>query len=733
MSSLSSIRLAMRKRSNRALVALALALFFGAAVGARLERAGAQAGAAAAARTETEAEAYRLYTEEQLITARTKAEEALEENPDSLIGHFVLGAVLHEAEGSLARSMFHFGRARELYETTWVASTRPDGAPWELHREILFHIQALAGEMELYDYQLQILGYHDYLYDPDLLAEQAWPLMQLGRYDEARDFAMRATRVRNDEWQKSAGLNALCAIEGEAGTREPWLEACRNALDNAKRRREAGEEDVALAVHAYNAAEAARATLDFGAAEALLMEGTHRLEFTPANPWRILALQYLDQGRMTDAAASLREMQRWRRRQPAYLRDQDRAETDVVFATVLLVAGESETGLRAVDRAIDQPDRRGLTSSTGEQALGAHALLRRALRRTYAEVEREKASFDGFFGQVRGFAESRVEGTNAWPDEERIRSVSSDDRRLIQTFRMYVHGGLEPVPTWLLGDLVEVLGPGVAGVAIREARSHDGASSPLAPYYDALEAEVALARGDEARAYNLAKSALERLPTEEQLLRARVDVIASRAAGDRGQHREALSLLEDALAIDGGVIRRMGLSIPARVRVTGGGAIATRAGEMIARSPRIDDDAGFEIAIAARGEAIEACLLSSLGAQIRCASVVPSAIEEQNEEARTAWEERRAARASGRPAEGTEGAETAEGAADEAEEDEEEPPEPVDPAAKLAEELHAVVFGAALRLSSADLSSLDGRTTTGSEVAREQMQNLLDQAMNPPP
>ena len=62
---------------------------------------------------------------------------------------------------------------------------------------------------------------------------------------------------------------------------------------------------------------------------------------------------------MTKAIEAAREMHRWRGRQPANLRDQDRAETDVTIATLLLVAGEAETGLDAVDRAIERPDRRG--------------------------------------------------------------------------------------------------------------------------------------------------------------------------------------------------------------------------------------------------------------------------------------------------------------------------------------------------------------------------------------
>ena len=53
--------------------------------------------AAAAQGTPLEQEALRLYNENKLLTARTKAEQALRADPDSLIGNYVMGCVLREA------------------------------------------------------------------------------------------------------------------------------------------------------------------------------------------------------------------------------------------------------------------------------------------------------------------------------------------------------------------------------------------------------------------------------------------------------------------------------------------------------------------------------------------------------------------------------------------------------------------------------------------------------------
>src|SRR5690606_39260081 len=285
----------------------------------------------------------------------------------------------------------------------------------------------------------------------------------------------------------------------------------------------------------------------------------------PADPWRFLVRLYTDQGRMDEAVQALREMQSWRRKQPPHLREQVRAETDVAFATVLLIAGETQTGMTVIDRAIQNPDRRGLTSSSKEQALGAHALLRRAMRTTHAEIEAERAIWSGTAEAARITLADAERTMQDWSDAERIRGVLNDDERLVSTFRMYVAGGLEPVPSWLVGDLVPILGAGVCSVVldmVREAEDDEA----LEPYYVALEAEIALHRGDEADALKLAEKALETLPEFEALLRARIAAIAGEAAWELGKRDAALGFWATAMQRDAGVIRRRGITLPASLK-----------------------------------------------------------------------------------------------------------------------------------------------------------------------
>jgi tetratricopeptide (TPR) repeat protein len=243
------------------------------------------------------------------------------------------------------------------------------------------------------------------------------------------------------------------------------------------------------------------------------------------------------------------------------------------------------------------------------------------------------------------------------------------------------------------------------------------ANTPLAPYYDALEAEVALAQGESLLAWQLATRALEHLPEGHSLFRARVAAIGAVAATDTGRNREALALYEEALLKDGGVIRRLGLRIPARVRVTGGGDIGARAADLLEASPRFRADAGFEIAVTGDGREVTACLRTPHAAEIGCTSVDPVSLSEEWRAAHEAWQEE---------------LENARETDEDIDPLLERQPEEPDPAERVAELFHERIFSAPVTLSSADLSSLDGRTTTGAEVAREQFRTLLEQTTPPP-
>ena len=270
-------------------------------------------------------------------------------------------------------------------------------------------------------------------------------------------------------------------------------------------------------------------------------------------------------------------------------------------------------------------------------------------------------------------------------DAERIAGALADADRLVATLRVNVRGGIEPVPVWLLGDLVDTLGAGVVAVALEAAREADRDFPAVAPYHDALGAEVALAQGDADEAVALARRALERLPEADVLLRARTEAVAAQAEQERGDDRAAFGHFIRVMRLDAGTIRRMGLALPGHV-VAGSGGIAEDVADVLARSPRLDDDdAGFTVAVSGTDAQLRICLRDPDGAQLECVDVARRPRERDK-------------------------------------------PDETDEAfvARAADTFHDEAFALRVVLSQMDMRSLDGSVTGGVEQTREQMRQLLD-------
>ncbi len=669
---------------SRLAVTLTLALLGVALVGLWPAIAQRQQGRVRTELTPKEAQAVALERQGKLLTARRLADEILAEDPDSLAGHFVLAKALHEAEGSLARAMFHMKRAAELHERAWPRGSGDEvGLDW--HRRIYFELQGLAGEMERYDLQL------DYLDDvreaaPEfrLADNEAWAHLRLGDMERARA-AARIAIGSTWEYERQGGLNALCAIEYSDHNRQACYDACLAALDGSRGQRAAGNRE-SVVVDASNAAEAAQSVLRFDEAERYIREAADPPANSATNPWRFLTLLMLDQGRMDEAIEGLKAMQRWRMGQSPDLRVHAQAEADMALAVTLLVGARAEDAFRMADRALSRPDRRGFTSNTPEQALGGHALIRRAIRRLDAELIAEEASWSSLGDRVGAVARASGRRLGAWPDDERVIHVLTDPKRLHATFRVYAYGTVD-APVWLLGDLVEVLGPGVVGAVLEQARAAEQMPG-LHAYYDGFEAEVALAQGEHRRALDLAQRALADLPHSERLVRARVAAVGAEGARRAGDLAAAMPLFEQAMQGDPGVVRRLGLALPATVEVASSQTAARHAGDLLERSPRLrETPGGFRVSVEDQGAGLRACLVSPAGGIVGCATGEPAPADSDD---------------------------------------------PIGDAARgLARAFHAETFAMPMNLSATDLRSLDGTTALDAEAARERMNRTLDELMAP--
>jgi tetratricopeptide (TPR) repeat protein len=163
------------------------------------------------------------------------------------------------------------------------------------------------------------------------------------------------------------------------------------------------------------------------------------------------------------------------------------------------------------------------------------------------------------------------------------------------------------------------VGAGPARAAIAVARKQD-ARSQAGAYYDAFEAEAAFLAGDTREAERLFARGLGALPQAEQLLRARAFALLASLKLQRGDVSGALRDFERTLQIDPSVLRRLGLSLPVRVRA-GADAVSEAFASGLGRSPRFElGDRGFVIDVRADLAQGRACLVGASGAELACGS-----------------------------------------------------------------------------------------------------------------
>lgn len=606
------------------------------------------------------------------VRARELTRQILDRDPDSFVGHCLMGIVFHRAEGNLPRAYFHMGRSRELFEGRFGAMPQ-ESDPWPWHAQSILGLAIIAGEMGRHEEKIELLLEHDQLYSPPTVADRGWPLMRLRRYEEARRAVTEALQLE-DEDQVAHAMTALCAIEAELQNREASYQACKDAAAYER------ERDFIGPTPFTNAAEAGLGMLQFAEAESHILEGaSHFVDGTVSNPWLDLTQLYLSQGRVTEALDAVREMFKWRLRQPPYMDEQNRAETEMTSAIFLLVAGHPLEAARIVGRAMARPDRTGFTSSESEQLEAASALVDSVVHRVAAAMASEDAAAaswrDGL--SLRWAALDHLR--RSWSSGRRAASLLAEDRFLLSTLRPYLAGGIE-LPEWLKIELVGLLGSGVVEVALGTVESQETLPEAEA-YFQGLRAEASCINGRWQRCLEEAEAARQSLPGAELLLRARISARAAGAALKLGQRRLALELLDETMQIDPGVMRRVGLALPTRFEVAGNDAATSAAAVALQASPRFkkdSEDGAFAVRVEGGEGRTQACLIGPRGTRLACAQVRQRAGEK-----------------------------------------------PVDIGRRAAAELQREAFAPRLDLTQADLRSLDGSPTAAGGRSHQKLRQVL--------
>jgi hypothetical protein len=268
-------------------------------------------------------------------------------------------------------------------------------------------------------------------------------------------------------------------------------------------------------------------------------------------------------------------------------------------------------------RAIAAPERRAHNSRDPAQDRTVLALLDRRGRRMAAELELERGATQPWYKRPLAWAKAAWLRLDARRSSALVEKLLSDDARLTGSFRIGTSASAV-MPPWLLGELVDVLGPGVVDEAVARARKRDQRPG-VAAYYDAVAAEVAWAGGDGGAALKRAERALAALGPSEILLQARLLAIAADAARDLGKLDVARGRYDGAFQRDPGVFRRLEIAVAVEVQASGG-ELAADIADMLARSPRFTQQrGGLALIVRADRAAARVCLGGGGGEIVACA------------------------------------------------------------------------------------------------------------------
>lgn len=612
-------------------------------------------------------EAWSALRAEKYVRARTLAEELLKANPDGFEGWFILGIVYVDGDGNLPRAQYCLSRARTIMEKQWRLPGH-DG-PWNTHAILLLYLARVAQRMDDYEGQVRCLQEHDLHYLPHRNAQYGWPLMKLGRIDEARERLNMAVASDNLD-ERIMATNTLAAIEFELDNYE---KAHQITLDLLEQIRTNGWNEHGPVLYC-NAGEHAIGLGRFDEAERHLLEGTRHFDRHEAgSPWQSLALLYAQSGRLPEAVSAVRKMHEWSHACDPALAQQRWNEEQRTTAVVLLAAGYEEAALAVMDRIVDRPDRRGYTSTQIDQSEISLTVIYSEVLDRYRQHLREKASWCGFKDWLLLLAESRAVETRLWMASSRAASLLVSHDRLSWGLRPYAPNN--EVPEWMQHRLVDILGAGVAQVELERLLARAGPRGPRErPYLLLMKGEAELERGSREAALVSLREAYRGLPEIQVMMRARALALTGRALEENGDSQGAATQYRMVLDRDPTLLRALDIALPVTVEADADVA-SQEAARLLRKSPRFRAGDAFSVTVRGEGGTLAAALQSREGTVFARASVPV----------------------------GT---------------------DPVAAARALCQEFHRLAFAPRIDLSQTDINSLDGSNATG-EAARKRVLDLF--------
>jgi hypothetical protein len=543
--------------------------------------------------------------EGKLVHLREVAQKMLEDpaTKDSYQTYFFMGYVLHHAEGDLPRARWYLQEGIKRFEAKH-GKPAQFGSPWGWMEKMIIELGMVTGEMDLYEEQMKVWDQLDELFAhefgqriPLLQAYYSWPLMKLGREEEARERLRKAMAVRNESSVVQV-LNSLGALEME--TDHP--QACYNAFQKLLSEVRSNGWEMSN-TYLRNAGEAAAVLLKFDEAEKLFLEATEI--FDPksfSNPWWDLSTLYLSQARFPEAISALKKCHQWTFDSEAFLAQQSWAANQQLTCEIMLQLGMTEQAYQIARAFVDRPDRKGGDSVQRDQWEAANMIIFREAALARRQSLQEQMVWTKGWAWWKLLWAQRDLAWDAYVKGQQAASSIVSHGRLLNSMRYAYAPGTVLIPNYVRVELATLLGPGTTLAALDEleAKQFENLERER-PYLATIRFEALARLGRNAEAFELLKDIETNLPRSEVLLRVRLLARAAQMHLSAGDQNEALPYLQQVMEKAPGLLRNLHVALPVEFS-DDGSAVAAEAVALCRRSPRFTESPGaFRVAVTASG------------------------------------------------------------------------------------------------------------------------------------
>lgn len=515
-------------------------------------------------------EADKLLQSSKYVKAREIGEEMLRKDPESFEAQAILGRVHLHGEGNPGKADYYLRKALKGIEKKYPTPNRR-GGPWMVYADVLWALRLAAMDLEHYQDAIDWVDEYDRAYPPARPHLKGWPLMKLGRIEEARRLMEQARRQVEDKPEAvNTILNTMGAVEYEARNFE---ESMRNFEEIIQRvERGLGGID---AVFYSNAAEASRDLLDFPAAERYLLKSVRYAGSTSySTPWLDLSELYTAQGRQPEAIQALKRHAKHLASCEADIKNQNRANSQRVLGMTLLACGYDDEATDLLYKVALHGDRNSGTSTKRSLIRSRNFYFYREALKQKRERLRERRSYSGLAQWFPLYTEELALGREMERARRECAALALDNGGPAEMIPPYGPNGFNC--PWLTPSLSEIFGEGV--VAVEASKVIEELPEESKPYAQAILAE---ADSDS----DLMKQCLEKLPPSQVLLRGRLQALLARES-------KAAEELQLAMESDPPVIRRLGMSLPVNVECADSALKSTLEG-----SPRFRKGRGFILTV----------------------------------------------------------------------------------------------------------------------------------------